>query len=155
MCPIDYSCVINFIEVTRRLFCSTVELKTVHWAHCRWKWQQRAVFRSSAEKKKNKNTCQNIGGRQHRTTPADQILGVATPATSAALTPRWIILAIYRSSPEIKFVGLGQSLRPQMGNISQEKNISGAPTRAETMLVSALSSVSPASSYCAKVVGST
>ena len=27
------------------------------------------------------------GGRQHRTTPAGQILGVATPATPAALTP--------------------------------------------------------------------
>ena len=32
------------------------------------------------------NTCQNIG-RQHRTTPVGQILGVATPATHAALTP--------------------------------------------------------------------
>ena len=33
---------------------------------------------------KGKNTCQNIGGRQHKTTPAGQILGVETPA---ALTP--------------------------------------------------------------------
>ena len=29
-----------------------------------------------------------IGGHQHRTTPVDQILGVATPATPAALTTR-------------------------------------------------------------------
>jgi len=28
-----------------------------------------------------------MAGRQHRTTPAGQILGVATPATPAALTP--------------------------------------------------------------------
>jgi len=33
------------------------------------------------------NTCQNIGGRQHRTTPTGQILGVVTPANPAALTP--------------------------------------------------------------------
>ena len=37
-------------------------------------------------KGKNKKHCQNIEGRQHRTTPAGQILGVATPATPAALT---------------------------------------------------------------------
>ena len=38
-------------------------------------------------KGKKYNTCRNIGGRQHRTAPAGQILGVATPATPAALTP--------------------------------------------------------------------
>ena len=42
-------------KVIRRLLCSTVELKTAHWAHCRWKWQRLAVFRSSAECKKIKH----------------------------------------------------------------------------------------------------
>jgi len=51
ICPMDCSCMINFIDVPEV------------------------------------NTCQNIGGRQHRTTPAGQILGVATSATPAALTP--------------------------------------------------------------------
>ena len=37
--------------------------------------------------KKNKTLVEIFGGRQHRTTPAGQILGVATPATPAALTP--------------------------------------------------------------------
>ena len=35
----------------------------------------------------NKTLVKILGGRQHRTTPAGQILGVATPATPAALTP--------------------------------------------------------------------
>ena len=50
-CPMDCSCMINFIEVP---VCAQI-----------------------------------LGGRQHRTTPAGQILGggVATPATPAALTP--------------------------------------------------------------------
>jgi len=30
-------------------------IKTVHWAHCRWKWQRIAVFRSSAAGKKIKH----------------------------------------------------------------------------------------------------
>ena len=51
--------------------------------HCKWKWQLLAVFRSSAERKKIKHLSKYWGG-QHRTTPARQILGVATPA---ALTP--------------------------------------------------------------------
>jgi len=38
-------------------------------------------------KRKNKTLVKILGGRQHRTTPAGQILGVATPATPAALTP--------------------------------------------------------------------
>ena len=41
-----------------------------------------------------------LGGRQHRTTPAGQILGVATPATYAALTPMgitWYNLWSYRA----------------------------------------------------------
>jgi len=38
-------------------------------------------------KGKNKTLVKILGGRQHRTTPAGQILGVATPATLAALTP--------------------------------------------------------------------
>jgi len=38
--------------------------------------------------------CQNIGGRQHRTIPAGQILGVATPATPAALTPMVELLQV-------------------------------------------------------------
>ena len=42
---------------------------------------------SSAEGKKSKTLVKILGGRQHRTTPAGQILGVATPATLAALTP--------------------------------------------------------------------
>jgi len=46
-----------------------------------------AVFRSSAERKNMKTLSQYWGGRQHRTTPAGQILGVATPAAPAALTP--------------------------------------------------------------------
>ena len=42
-------------------------------------------------KGKNKTLVKILGGgRQHRTTPAGQILGVATPATSAALTPMTI-----------------------------------------------------------------
>jgi len=41
---------------------------------------------SSAEGKKL-NTCQKTGGHQHGTTPAGQILGDATHATPAALTP--------------------------------------------------------------------
>ena len=46
------------------------------------------LYRSTICALNGKNTCQNIlGGRQHRTTPAGQILGVATPATSSALTP--------------------------------------------------------------------
>ena len=44
---------------------------------------------------KGKNTCQNIGvGRQHRTTPAGQILGGRDPcksATPAALTHLWLV----------------------------------------------------------------
>ena len=39
-------------------------------------------------KRKNKTLVKILGGRQHRTTPAGQMLGVATPATPAALTPR-------------------------------------------------------------------
>ena len=38
-------------------------------------------------KGKSKTLVKILGGRQHRTTPACQILGVATPATPAALTP--------------------------------------------------------------------
>jgi len=38
-------------------------------------------------KGKNKTLVKILGGRQHRTTPAGQILGVATLATPAALTP--------------------------------------------------------------------
>jgi len=38
-------------------------------------------------REKNKTLVKIMGGRQHRTTPAGQILGVATPATPAALTP--------------------------------------------------------------------
>jgi len=38
-------------------------------------------------KGKNQTLVKILGGRQHRTTPAGQILGVATPATPAALTP--------------------------------------------------------------------
>jgi len=38
-------------------------------------------------KGKNKTLVKILGGRQHRTTPAGQILGVATPATPAAVTP--------------------------------------------------------------------
>ena len=38
-------------------------------------------------KGKNKTLVKIFGGRQHRTTPAGEILGVATPATLAALTP--------------------------------------------------------------------
>jgi len=38
-------------------------------------------------KGKNKTLVKILGGHQHRTTPAGQILGVATPATAAALTP--------------------------------------------------------------------
>ena len=38
-------------------------------------------------KRKNKTLVKILGGRQHRTTPAGQILGVATPATLSALTP--------------------------------------------------------------------
>jgi len=55
--------------------------------HCTWNWQRLVVFRSSAERK-NKTLVKILGGgRQHRTTPAGQILGVATPAIPAALTP--------------------------------------------------------------------
>jgi len=43
-------------------------------------------------KGKNKTFVKILGGRQHRTTPAGQILGVATPATPAALTPMGSIL---------------------------------------------------------------
>ena len=94
--------------VIRRLFCSTVELKTVHCAHCRWKWQRLAVFRSSAE---GKNTCQNIGGRQHRTTPACQILGVAT------LTPMVSISAYFAHRAEAlgqEFLHRQVSIKPVM-----------------------------------------
>ena len=38
-------------------------------------------------KGKNKTLVKILGGRQHRTTHAGQILGVTTPATLAALTP--------------------------------------------------------------------
>jgi len=47
-----------------------------------------AVFRSSAEAKKNKTLVKILGGRQRRTTPAGQMLGVATPATAAEA---WIV----------------------------------------------------------------
>jgi len=48
-CPMDCSCMINFIEVP-------------------------VCARSSTEKK-NKTLVKILGGRQHRTTPAGQILG--------------------------------------------------------------------------------
>ena len=41
---------------------------------------------------KGKTLVKILGGRQLRTTPAGQILGVATPATSAALTPVGLLL---------------------------------------------------------------
>jgi len=58
-CLMDCSCMINFIEVP---LCT-------------------------AEGGKNKTLVKILGGRQHRTTPAGQILGVTTPATPAALSP--------------------------------------------------------------------
>jgi len=45
------------------------------------------VCRSSAKGKIFLKLVKILGGRQHRTTPVGQILGVATPATPAALTP--------------------------------------------------------------------
>jgi len=38
-------------------------------------------------REKNKTLVKILGGRQHTTTPAGQMLGVTTPATPAALTP--------------------------------------------------------------------
>jgi len=38
-------------------------------------------------REKIKHLSKTLGGRQHRTTPGGQILGVATPTTPAALTP--------------------------------------------------------------------
>jgi len=46
------------------------------------------VFRSSAEGKKW-NTCQNNGGRQHRTTPASQILEALTPTVTSVVVVRY------------------------------------------------------------------
>ena len=46
-------------------------------------------------KGKNKTLVKILGGRQHRTTPAGQILGVATPATPAALTPMIVVASVY------------------------------------------------------------
>jgi len=40
---------------------------------------------------KNETLVKILGGRQHRMTPAGQILGVATPATLAALTPMILV----------------------------------------------------------------
>ena len=48
-------------------------------------------------KGKNKTLVKILGDGQHRTTPAGQILGVATPATPAALTPMYsAIQYVYR-----------------------------------------------------------
>ena len=47
--------------------------------HVLWKWQRLAVFRSSAGGKKIKHLSKYWGGRQHRTTPAGQILGGREP----------------------------------------------------------------------------
>jgi len=72
---------------SRNAVFSTVELQTVHWVQCRWKWQRLAISRSSAEGK-NKTLVKILGGHQHRTTPAGQILGGGRdPCNPAALTP--------------------------------------------------------------------
>ena len=42
---------------------------------------------------KNKTFVKILGGRQQRTTPASQILGVANPVTPAALTPMRTVCA--------------------------------------------------------------
>ena len=51
-------------------------------------------------KGKNKTLVKILGGRQHRTTPAGQILGVATPATPAALTPMTKFVFSRSSAPD-------------------------------------------------------
>jgi len=45
-------------------------------------------------KGKNKTLVKILGVRQHMTTPAGQIFGVATPATPAALTPMEGLLTV-------------------------------------------------------------
>ena len=60
MCPTDCSCMINFIEVP-------------------------VCARSSAEGK-NKTLVKILGGRQHRTTPAGQILGGRDPCNLTPMT---------------------------------------------------------------------
>ena len=88
--------------------CFVQLLKTVHWAHRRWKWQRLAVFRSSTEGEKY-NTCQNIGGRQHRTTPAGQILeGGRDPCNVDAYVNipivRWLQLGLSVTLPSMYFL---------------------------------------------------
>jgi len=63
---------INFIEVP---VCAKRTIQTGKSIPC------------SAERKKIKHLSKYWGSRRHRTTPAGQILGVATPATPVALTP--------------------------------------------------------------------
>jgi len=64
--------------------------------------------------KKNKTLVEIFGGRQHRTTPAGQILGVATPATPAALTP---MLPHFCSTPSRHVVCLVIDRRAQKTSV--------------------------------------
>ena len=60
--------------------------------HCRWKWQQLAVFRSSAEGKKIKHLSKKLGGHQHRTAPAGQILGGRDPCNLCGVDAYAVVL---------------------------------------------------------------
>ena len=68
-------------------------------------------------KGKNKTLVKILGGRQHRTTPACQILGVATPATTAALTPMVSISVYFAHRAEAlwqEFLHRQVSIKPVM-----------------------------------------
>jgi len=68
------------------------------------------VFKIHVPWKKIKHLSKYLGGRQHRTTPACQILGVATLATPVALTPMKNGLTCY----ECTLKANGSSDRQQM-----------------------------------------
>jgi len=68
-----------WVGVNRTTSCTLGALQMKVTATCRiqkFRWRE-----------KNQTLVKILGGRQHRTTPAGQILGVATPAPPAALTP--------------------------------------------------------------------
>jgi len=61
-----------------------------------------AVFRSPAEGKKIKHLSKYWGGRRHRTTPAGQVLGFATPAVLNI--PSALVAAQFSLSDQWRFV---------------------------------------------------
>jgi len=60
----------------------------------------------------------NTGGRQHRTTPAGQIVGVATPATPAALTPMRTGHPKPQGGPKQLFMSLWSPVFTNFNNLS-------------------------------------